>query len=86
MYCDVVDKKLRYTICAPMVLSAVCRMRRVIAYVTPKLWTTLPLLSQVAETTRDTLPTTSFVKEWIKRAGQLPLSIITFASYHDSKR
>jgi hypothetical protein len=66
-------KYTRYTFCAPYILSAVCRRWRTIVHSTPRLWDTLLLRFQALGSRFS--PTPHLVKDWIARAGQLPLSV-----------
>ncbi|KAF8195086.1 hypothetical protein BJ912DRAFT_164547 [Pholiota molesta] len=63
----------KYKLSAPLVLSAVCRSWRDIAHSMPRLWNVLPLYLRDSDS--GPLPGPLLVKEWIGRAGQLPLSI-----------
>ncbi|KAF9474192.1 hypothetical protein BDN70DRAFT_936859 [Pholiota conissans] len=61
------------TFCSPLVISAVCRKWRDWAYSMPRLWNVLPFYT--AAFSPRGLPDPDIVKQWINRAGQLPLSV-----------
>ncbi|KAF9478339.1 hypothetical protein BDN70DRAFT_880120 [Pholiota conissans] len=67
----------RYTISAPFILSAVCKLWRTITHSTPQLWKNLLLCGGegTEEKSYFPLPDTNIVEEWIQRAGAYPLSI-----------
>ncbi|KAF9478918.1 hypothetical protein BDN70DRAFT_879415 [Pholiota conissans] len=59
----------KYSLSAPLVISAICRTWRAIALSAPRLWKTITIWSRF-------LPSAILVQNWIDRAGQLPLSIV----------
>ncbi|KAF9478067.1 hypothetical protein BDN70DRAFT_933687 [Pholiota conissans] len=61
----------RATVCAPLVLSAVCRKWRSIAHANPQLWKIVPIFSRKTKP----LPSVSLIQAWIERSRRLPLSI-----------
>ncbi|KAF9478068.1 hypothetical protein BDN70DRAFT_67751 [Pholiota conissans] len=81
MYLELNTVPSRYTVCVPVVISAVCRRWRDIAYSMPRLWTILPLCSQRANPR--SLPEPSFVSEWLERAGTYPVSVLLRVSSED---
>ncbi|KAF9471818.1 hypothetical protein BDN70DRAFT_887715 [Pholiota conissans] len=58
-----------HTITAPLTISAVCKGWRNIAFSTPRLWKLLSIRPP-------TVSSIGLIKNWIDRAGQLPLSIL----------
>ncbi|KAF9472673.1 hypothetical protein BDN70DRAFT_925572 [Pholiota conissans] len=76
-----------YTICTPLILSGACRWWRSVAYSTPQLWSTIliPFFHKDTDSydrditdTFPPLPLPIVVKQWLDRAGNLPLSINVF--------
>jgi endogenous inhibitor of DNA gyrase (YacG/DUF329 family) len=65
-----------FTVIVPLVFMAVCQRWRTIAQSVPQLWTSIPLHSISL--------TSSMLKEWIDRTGDLPLSV-HISSSHISK-
>ncbi|KAF9478594.1 hypothetical protein BDN70DRAFT_879835 [Pholiota conissans] len=82
-----------YTICAPLILSHICRWWRSVAHSTPQLWNTIliPLFHEDSSfyerditDTFPPLPVPIVVEQWLDRAGSLPLSINIFEARDDN--
>ncbi|KAF9483104.1 hypothetical protein BDN70DRAFT_350316 [Pholiota conissans] len=70
----------KYTLSAPLVLSAVSQRWRTIAHSTPQIWTTVPI--RIGKHNCHLLPL--LATEWIERSSPLPLSV-NISAEDDSK-
>ncbi|KAF9480613.1 hypothetical protein BDN70DRAFT_599780 [Pholiota conissans] len=90
MALDLSDRSLHsHELWAPLVLSAVCRRWRSISHSTPQLWRNLPLIcdphsgGDMEEEEQWVLTRRQLVRQWIDRAGELPISINFYSSTED---
>ena len=73
----------KYDLSAPLILGAVCKDWREIAWSNPRLWCTMAINISSSKTNFESQ--TSLAREWLSRSGRLPLSIrIVWAKYNPS--
>ncbi|KAF8876212.1 hypothetical protein CPB84DRAFT_1795973 [Gymnopilus junonius] len=62
---------------SPLILGAVCRYWRNVAWATPQLWSVVPI--SVSRSRRNARVILDLAREWLGRSGRLPLSIGLYA-------
>ena len=75
----------KYDLSAPLILGAVCKDWREIAWSNPRFWSTMAINISSSKTIFESQ--TSLAREWLSRSGRLPLSIrIVWKQYDPTLR